>query len=311
MKISCAAALALLMSLGVANAQETVRLAIGQGGSLEALIAEIGEQGGIFDKHGIKLDYRYTQGGGETLQAVIAGGVDVGIAVGMPGVLSAFSQGAPIKVVGSSSTGSANFWYVKADSPIQSIESAGDATIGFSTVGSGTYNIATLLQRTMNEKLEAVATGNVSATYTQVMSGQVDIGFAIPEFGQGELDKGNIRLVLRDNDLERIKNQSLRVTIANTAFDQARLDKFLDAYQETVDWIYSGDEKPIQIFAQLMKVEEAAAKAMRDNFYPKETLDIFQLKGLDIVMEDSVAGKFIPAPLTEDQVKELIQVRQQ
>jgi len=311
MRILYAGAITLLMTANAADAQETVRLAIGQGISLEAFVAEIGQKGGIFEKHGLTVDFRYTQGGGETLQAVITGGVDVGIAVGMAGVLSAFSQGAPIKVVGASTTSSANFWFVKADSPIQSIEDAGNATIGFSTVGSGTYNIATLMQRTINPDLELVATGNVPATFTQVMSDQVDIGFATPEFGQKELDKGSIRLVLRDNDLERIKQQSLRTIIANTSFDQETLDNFLTAYQETIDWMYSDDPAPMRYFAEAMKIAEKEATAMRDNFYPKEMLDIFQMKGVDLVMEDAVAGKFIEAPLTQEQLNELIQVREQ
>ena len=45
------------------------------------------------------LDIVYTQGAGETQQAVISGSVDIGIAAGVMGVLSAYSKGAPVRII--------------------------------------------------------------------------------------------------------------------------------------------------------------------------------------------------------------------
>ena len=41
---------------------------------------------------------------------------------------------------------------------------------------------------------------------------------------------------------------------------------------------------------------------------PKENLAPGRVEGIDAIMADAVAGKFIPAPLTGEQVKELIQI---
>ena len=41
---------------------------------------------------------------------------------------------------------------------------------------------------------------------------------------------------------------------------------------------------------------------------PKENLAIGRFEGVDQIMADAVAAKFIPAPLTADQVKELVQI---
>jgi hypothetical protein len=41
---------------------------------------------------------------------------------------------------------------------------------------------------------------------------------------------------------------------------------------------------------------------------PKEALQTDQIKDLDGVMADAVAQKFLTAPLTADQVKELVQI---
>ena len=42
---------------------------------------------------------------------------------------------------------------------------------------------------------------------------------------------------------------------------------------------------------------------------PKESLATDQIEGIDQIMADAVAGKFIPAPLTSEQMKELVQFR--
>ena len=41
---------------------------------------------------------------------------------------------------------------------------------------------------------------------------------------------------------------------------------------------------------------------------PKEALQTDEIKGLDAIMSDAVAQKFLSAPLTPDQIKELVQI---
>src|SRR5213079_2172598 len=55
------------------------KLAIGQRGNWENAAPELGQKAGFFAKHGLTLELLYTQGAGETLQAVISGSVDIGI----------------------------------------------------------------------------------------------------------------------------------------------------------------------------------------------------------------------------------------
>ncbi len=119
MRITTAATLAVLISLGVQAQAETMKLAVGQRGTWDTSVAEIGVRGGIFQKHGLELEILYTQGGGETQQAVISGSVDVGVAAGMMGVLAAFAKGAPVRIIGSEMTGATEmFFYVPAKSKI-------------------------------------------------------------------------------------------------------------------------------------------------------------------------------------------------
>jgi ABC-type nitrate/sulfonate/bicarbonate transport system substrate-binding protein len=45
-------------------------------------VPDVGQRAGIFKKHGLILEILYTNGGGETMQAVISGSVDLGISAG-------------------------------------------------------------------------------------------------------------------------------------------------------------------------------------------------------------------------------------
>ncbi len=130
-------ALAFLGSAHFALAEDTVKLAVGQRGNWDTSVSEIGQRVGIFKKHGLVLEMVYTQGAGETQQAVISGSVDLGIAAGVMGVLGAYSKGAPVRVISAETTGANDlYWYVKADSPIKSLKDTEGKVLAYSTNGS-------------------------------------------------------------------------------------------------------------------------------------------------------------------------------
>jgi len=85
-------ALAIACAAGGATAEDVLKLAIGQRGNWENAAPELGQQAGFFRKHGLTLELLYTQGAGETMQAVISGSVDLGVGVGTAGVLGAFAK---------------------------------------------------------------------------------------------------------------------------------------------------------------------------------------------------------------------------
>ena len=87
-----------------AQSLDTLKVAVGQRGNWDTSVSELGQRAGIFAKHGLKLDILYTQGGGETQQAVLSGSVDIGVAAGIMGALGAFSKGAPIRILGAETT---------------------------------------------------------------------------------------------------------------------------------------------------------------------------------------------------------------
>ena len=104
------AALALGFALQNAHAQDTLKIAAGQRGNWDTSISEVGQRAGIFKKHGLALEILWTQGAGETQQAVISGSVDIGVAPGIMGVLSAYSKGAPVRIIGAETTGASDLF---------------------------------------------------------------------------------------------------------------------------------------------------------------------------------------------------------
>ena len=306
------AALALALAAGPALAADTLKLAIGQRGLWDSAIAEIGTQAGIFAKHNLELQVFYTSGGGETQQAVISGSADIGVSPGTLGVLGAFAKGAPIRIIAGEATGTAEYYFVKADSPVQK-DFKGvkpEMTLAYSTNGSGTHITALRFMKDYGFTAKLVATGNVPATFTQVMSGQVDIGFSTPPFGLDALSEGRSRLIALANDLPSVRNQTVRVTIAN-ANDLAKrrevYDRFIRAYREAIDWMYANDAA-IEAFAKYAAITPAMARTVRDQFYPKTMLQLDRIEGISELMQDAITFKYIPAALNQQQLDELLQL---
>jgi ABC-type nitrate/sulfonate/bicarbonate transport system substrate-binding protein len=306
-------AVAGLLGAGVAasSAQDTLKLAVGQRGNWDTSVSELGQRAGIFKKHGLALELLYTQGGGETQQAVISGSVDIGVAAGIMGALSAYSKGAPVRIIGAEATGGADlFWYVPANSPIKTLKDTDGKTIAFSTVGSSTHGIVNAFVKQNALKARPTATGGPASTLTQVMSGQIDVGWSAPPFGLDLLDQGKIRIIAGGNDAATFRGQTVRVLITNLQALQSRkaaLERYLRAYRETVDWMYS-DPAALKHYAEFVGISDAMAKRSRDDFFPKAALDPDRVVGLDVIMPDAVSLKYVAAPLSKEQLAELIQI---
>ena len=306
------AALALCAALPAANAQDTLKVAAGQRGNWDTTIAEVGQRAGIFKKHGLTLEILWTQGGGETQQAVISGSVDVGVAPGIMGVLSAFSKGAPVRIIGAETTGASDlYWYVPANSPIKSLKDTDGKTISYSTNGSSTHGIVTAFMKQYDLKAKPTATGGPAPTLTQVMSGQIDVGWSAPPFGMQQLDEGKIRIIASGNDATAFKGQTVRLLVTNVQTLKDRkpaIDRFMKAYRETIDWLYSDDPAALKTYADFVGIPLAMAKRTRDDFFPRASVDPDRIVGLDTIVNDAVALKFTATPMTKEQLAELIQI---
>jgi NitT/TauT family transport system substrate-binding protein len=294
----------------VAHADDTLKVAIPQKGAWDAGIAELGQRGGLFKKHGLDLDILYTSAGPESIQALIGGSIDIAAASGISAAVGTFAKGAPIRILSSEMTGAPDlYWYVPAESPIKTIADMNGKTISFSAVGSSSNAAVLALIAQYHLTAKPQPTGNIAATITQTMTGQVDVGFGAAPFGLDLVESGKTRIIATGNDVVALRTRAVRVNIVGAQTLQTKHDalvRFMQAYRETVDWMYSSPDA-LRIYGEYSGLPANIVQHVLQ-LVPKEAMQTDQIKDLDGVMADAVAQKFIPAPLTPDQIKELIQI---
>jgi NitT/TauT family transport system substrate-binding protein len=289
---------------------DTLKVAIGQINNWENQAPTLGQEAGIFRKHGLVLETFATAGAGETLQPVISGSADLGIGVGVAGVLRAFSTGAPVRILAPAFTGTADlFWYVRADSPIKSLADAtAQNTIAYSTNGSSSHNIVVAFVDELGLKAKPTPTGTPPATLTAVMSGQIDIGWAAPPIAMQEVKDGRVRLIARGSDVPSLRGQTVRATIINADLLHRRPDlaaRFVAAYRDTVDWMYA-DPQAVEIYARRIDKPAELIRDMIKTFYPKEALQSERMNDIPGIVRDAVKLKYLRSPLTDAQLAELV-----
>jgi NitT/TauT family transport system substrate-binding protein len=246
------------------------------------------------------------------MQAVISGSVQIGIAAGTAAVMGAFAKGAPVRILAAGTTGTGDlYWYVPAASPIQSFKDTDGKTIAYSTTGASTHTTALAHIKNFGVSARPIVTGAAAVTLTQAMSGQIDVGWASPPFGLKEIDANQIRIVARGTDSASVRGQTVRVIVANTDGLAKRKDalvRFMDAYRETIEYMYGNNPQVIKDYAEFVGVPEATAKRVRDEFFPKTLVDPDKISGVDALVKEAVNLKFIDKPLTQQQLAELIQI---
>jgi ABC-type nitrate/sulfonate/bicarbonate transport system substrate-binding protein len=294
----------------VAVADDTLKVAIPQKGAWDAGLVEIGQRGGIFKKHGLILDTLYTAAGPESIQAVIGGSIDIAVAAGVSAGIGTFAKGAPIRILSSEMTGAPDlYWYVPAESPIKTVADFNGKSIAFSAVGSSSHASVLALIAQYHLTAKPQPTGNIAATITQTMTGQVDIGFGAAPFGLDLVEAGKTRIVATGADVEALRARVVRVNLIGAQTLASKHDaivRFMQAYRETVDWMYSSPDA-LKIYGEYSGLPDSIVQRVV-KLIPKEALQTEQVKDLDGVMADAVTQKFLSAPLTPDQIKELVQI---
>ena len=244
---------------------------------------------------------------------VVSGAVDVGLSAGTLGVMGAFAKGAPIRIIGGSSTGAREvFWFVPAKSPLHSMREADGKTIAYSTVGASSHiNVLRFISEYGLKAAKPVATGDVTSTITQTMSGQVDVGWSVAPFMLDALDKGEIRI-----DRPRQRSSPRRAdrpsacrspTPTSWRSKKDAIARYMKAYNETLDWMYTSPDA-VPRYIAFSGLSETSVRHMLRDFIPKESLQTGKIEGLASSVQDAIQYKFIPAPLSDDQLKQLIQI---
>jgi NitT/TauT family transport system substrate-binding protein len=142
------------------------------------------------------------------------------------------------------------------------------------------------------------------------MSGQVDVGWSAPPFGLDALRDNKIRIIARAADVPIGREQTIRSLVTTAAMLDARRDaykRFVQGYRDTIDWMYASDDA-LKAYAEFAKIPFDLARRVRDDFFPKSLVWPDRVSGLDTLMQDGVAFKYLKEPLSKEQVAEMIQI---
>ena len=294
-----------------AAAEDTLKIAVPQRGAWDTSISEIGQKAGIFKKHGLNLDLLFTGAGAEVMGAIIGGSIDLSVASGISTVIGGYGKGAPLRIFSSEMAGQPEiYWFVPANSPIKTLADMNGKTIGYSATGSSSH--AALLALLSQEKVSAVPTalGGVTLSITAGMSGQVDAAWSAMPYGLKDLEEGKIRIIAKAADIKVLQGRTVRVnfTSASTlATKKDQFERYMAAYKETIDYMYSSPEA-LATYAEIAGVSLSIAQKI-PILVTKESTNPDQIVGMDSIIAEAIATKFLSAPLTKDQISELVQMK--
>jgi NitT/TauT family transport system substrate-binding protein len=266
---------------------------------------------GEFSKAGLDVEVTSTRGGSENVQAVTAGGMDIGYSPGTNSVLAAYMQGARIKIISSEFLGQNDtYFYVRADSPLKTVDDIKGKSVAYPRPGGSSEGVLLGLKAERQIDFKAVATGAMDATFTLVMTNQIDVGYSILPNQLDSVAKGDIRVLFSGDEVKKQRDISARTIIASADFvknRRATLEKFMRVLDGCIDWAYAHEAESSKMYAALNKIDApTAAKALA--FYKRSTLAFGPMLGWDDVIKQSLDAKFISTPPTPDQVKDLVDI---
>jgi NitT/TauT family transport system substrate-binding protein len=129
-------------------------------------------------------------------------------------------------------------------------------------------------------------------------------------YGLKDLEEGKIRIIARAADIKVLQGRTVRVnfTSASTlAAKKDQIERYMAGYKETIDYMYSSPEA-LSMYAEIGNIPPSIAEKMK-TLVPKESTNPDQIVGMNSVVAEAVATKFLSAPLTTEQVSELVQMK--
>jgi len=308
-----AAGLLATLLAGPALAADKITIALSNGGlAWDFSVAEFGKRLGYFAEEGIDISVANTDNLAESLQAVVAGNVEVAN-VGVTQFLAAAVGGAPIKLIGSSFLGTTDWlWYVRSDSPLKSFKELTEAnTVGVTSFGSSQFFIVSALLEQYGTKPQIVQVGSFAAGMMQVMSGQIDVGsdgnglLGVPQFVEGK-----VRPIAYGRELELLRDVSVRGLAVNAKALAANRDlyvRFLRAYQRTVAWMYANPQA-VEWFAERTGSTLAEATRVRSELYPPGHMDVGDIRNVATSIEQGIRFKRLTRAPTSEELAGFIDV---
>ncbi len=279
-----------------------------------ALPVYVAHEKGFYKENNIDVDAVFTRGGGENVQAVVSGDAQIGLGTGTLAVISAFVKKAPIKIAAAEITGMDAFWYVQSSTPIRKMEDLAGKKVAYSRPGASSHMAVLAIADQIKAKglkpAEPVSLGGIPEVYTAVRTGQADAGWSVAPFQLDLVEKGELRVVIKGEEISAMREITPRVHFLNNAFAAKNPDAvrgFFRAQQRALDYMFENkaDAAKIWIKRAEMKYPEAAVLKTWD-YYSRVAMTLKPIRGLQATIEDGIRNKFLAQPLTQAEINNLI-----
>jgi NitT/TauT family transport system substrate-binding protein len=279
-----------------------------------ALPVYVAHEKGFYKENNIDVDAVFTRGGGENVQAVVSGDAQIGLGTGTLAVISAFVKKAPIKIAAAEITGMDAFWYVQANTPMRKLEDLAGKKVAYSRPGASSHMAVLAIADQIKAKglkpAEPVSLGGIPEVYTAVRTGQADAGWSVAPFQLDRVEKGELRVVVRGEEIAAMKEITARVHFVNNDFAAKNPDAirgFFRAQQRALEYMFDHKEETAKIWirrAELKFPESAILKTW--DYYNKAAMTLKPIRGLQTTIEDGIRNKFLNQPLTQAELNNLI-----
>jgi NitT/TauT family transport system substrate-binding protein len=319
--LAVAVFLVLLTGLAAGPAAAQTKLVVATPHALlfdSGLVFAVGKEKGFFKDAGLDVETVVVRGGGENVQSVVSGSVQIALATGFFSVLSAFQKGAPIRVLAAEMTGVPDiFWYSLGSSPYRKMEDLAGKRIAFSNPGSSSHMAVLAVIEALKAKglpaPQAISLGGMPDALTGVKTGQADAGFAVPPLFFDQIEKGDLRIVFRGSEIQKFNDVTIRVTFANASFVERNPDTvraFFRAYQRSMDFMFENRQETAKIWIRHGKLKLGEAMVLKAlDFYPRSAVAFRPVKGVSTTIEDAIRFNFLKQPLSQAELERLIDLR--
>ena len=118
------------------------------------------------------------------------------------------------------------------------------------------------------------------------------------------------KAIARGSDAPSTRDQTVRVHIVNAQVLASRKDviqRFVKAYRESLAYLYDTPEG-LKLYADYAQIDLDLAAKIRDEFMPKAAMNPDKVSGIEAITKDAIGFKVLQKPLTDAELKELIQI---
>jgi NitT/TauT family transport system substrate-binding protein len=288
----------LVLAVGPAGAQTSVRLGKAQANQFAFVPADVGVDTGIFKKHGVELNISAFAGDAKMVQAMTAGGLD--IALGGSPSFAAIAKGAPMKAVAVFG-GAPNIimLVVLKDGPLKTVADLKGRQVSVSTPGSLTYWLTQQLSRRLgwgDDGIKITPLGSSEAQIAALMTHQIDgvttDNVTVDKF----VEAGNGRILVKYGDyFPDFVSSCIYASDAFIAGNPQGLRDFLAGWFDTIAFMRDHKRATTEIAVTRIGMSPTVAGLAYDDTMPMLSLDgRFNPKALDVLANSFVDMHLLP-----------------